>query len=214
MLYKKSILTSFSVLLATGGAFAADPTLNDVSRSAPVLAPAPMKDWGGGYLGAMVGRGFSGKAKDGEKALTPSGFIGSGFAGYNFQNGSMVYGGETDIGFNGMKAENYGVTLKAGAEGALRARLGYAITDNLLLYTTAGAAVARVQLSQGSKKDTQTLVGWTAGVGADAMLTDTVFARTEYRYTQFGKKDFELESGTGPMSWGSHRIGLGVGVKF
>lgn len=214
MFIKRAFLTSFSVLLAGGGSFAADTTSSGVSHNAPALASAPMNDWGGGYLGAMVGRGFSGKAKDGEKALTPSGFIGSGFAGYNFQNGSMVYGGEADIGFNGMKAEKYGVTSQGGAEGSLRARLGYAVMDNLLLYTTAGAAVGRLELSEGGKKDTQTLVGWTAGVGADAMLTDTMFARTEYRFTQFGKKDFELGSGTGSMGWGSHRIGLGIGVKF
>ena len=34
------------------------------------------------------------------------------------------------------------------------------------------------------------MLGWTAGVGTDIKLTDNVFGRVEYRYTDFGSKNF------------------------
>ena len=43
--------------------------------------------------------------------------------------------------------------------------------------------------SAAGRSDGNTMLGWTAGAGADVMFTDTVFGRVEYRYTDFGSAD-------------------------
>ncbi|WP_295814504.1 outer membrane protein [uncultured Nitratireductor sp.] len=196
---------------------AADLVRQEPIAETPMAIDTPIKDWVGGYAGVTAAAGRSGLNEEKWNFFKPDGFAASGFAGYNFQNGVLVYGAEGDLGYNGLKGNDRGVALKGGVEGSLRARLGYAVTDNLLLYTTAGLAAGRVELSEGGKSDTNTMLGWTAGAGADAMLTDRVFARAEYRFTQYGDfaaKTFDLGSGSATPTWGSHRVGIGFGVKF
>lgn len=181
---------------------------------APAVIATPIKGWEGGYAGIALGYGFSGKNRTGSEAIQPRGILGSGFAGWNFQSGGFVYGVEGDVGYNAMKGSASRVSAKGGFDGSLRARLGYAVTDDLLLYATAGGAAGRLTLTEGGKSDTNTMLGWTAGAGVDAKLTDTMFGRVEYRYTQYGSKDFTTGSGSGPASWGSNKILVGVGMQF
>ena len=39
------------------------------------------------------------------------------------------------------------------------------------------------------------MLGWTAGAGVDVKVTEQVFGRVEYRYTDFGSDDFNTGSG-------------------
>ncbi|MCR4267778.1 outer membrane protein [Nitratireductor sp. ZSWI3] len=189
-----------------------------VLMTSPVMVSTPIKNWEGGYAGVTVGKGFSGKNKDNQSnVLSPKGALGGAFAGWNFQNGGFVYGLEGDLGYNGMKTKGEPVSAKGGLDGSLRGRLGYSVTDDLLLYTTAGFAAGRVTLTEGGKSDTNTMIGWTAGAGVDAKLTDNVFGRVEYRYTKLGdngNNTFTRGSGTRDVSWGSNRIQVGIGMKF
>ena len=43
--------------------------------------------------------------------------------------------------------------------------------------------------------DSNTMLGWTAGAGADIMVTEQVFGRVEYRYTDFGSDTFNTGRG-------------------
>ena len=54
------------------------------------------------------------------------------------------------------------------------------------------------------------MVGWTAGAGADIMVTDNVFGRVEYRYTDFGSDTFNGSD----VHDKDNRILLGLGMKF
>ena len=58
------------------------------------------------------------------------------------------------------------------------------------------------------------MLGWTAGAGVDVKITEQVFGRVEYRYTDFGAEDFN--TGSGPQSSRLHanRVTFGVGMKF
>ena len=58
------------------------------------------------------------------------------------------------------------------------------------------------------------MFGWTAGVGADTMLTDTVFARAEYRYVDYGSKTFNTGSGPRSVDATENRFMIGLGMKF
>jgi outer membrane immunogenic protein len=59
------------------------------------------------------------------------------------------------------------------------------------------------------------MVGYTVGAGTDVKLTEQVFARAEYRYTDFGSEEFNLPGvGTAEFDSTNHRVMLGVGMKF
>ena len=63
-------------------------------------------------------------------------------------------------------------------------------------------------------KDSVNAVGWTVGGGVDVAVTDNVFVRGEYRYTDYGKDTFKLTNANYKSSATEHRLMAGVGVKF
>ena len=64
-------------------------------------------------------------------------------------------------------------------------------------------------------RDTNVMLGYTVGAGVDAKLTDQVFGRLEYRYTDYGSKDFDLPGvGTPSIDSSNHRVSVGLGIKF
>jgi outer membrane immunogenic protein len=193
-------------------AYAADVVENVPPAPAPVET-LPVASWAGPYAGINLGYGFSGKARTTNPASDPStkGFIGGVFGGYNWQSDNFVYGAEGDIGYNGVKGSENGVRSKGGVEGSLRARLGYAVTPEILLYGTAGGAARDVKLEDSTNSTSKGLFGWTAGVGTDIKLTDNVFGRVEYRYTDFGSKNF---NNFGRTKVNDNRITFGIGMKF
>ncbi|OBQ60011.1 outer membrane protein [Mesorhizobium erdmanii] len=200
-------------LFALGGtAYAADVVQEEPPAPAPV-AELPVASWAGPYAGLNVGYGFSGhsNAKDIGVNVGTKGFVGSVFGGYQWQQENFVYGGEAELGYNGVKGDNAGIDSKAGFEGSLRARLGYAVTPEILLYGTGGLAGRSLKIDDGVSSDRATMVGWTAGLGTDIKLTDNVFGRVEYRYTDFGSKSFD---NVGKVKATDNRVTFGVGMKF
>ncbi|MBS3651298.1 porin family protein [Pseudaminobacter sp. 19-2017] len=219
--------TNFSLLSATAlglVAFLGINAANAADAIEAIPAPAmPMEEppvaatWGGPYVGVYGGYGFSGTSED-EAAgndIGTKGFLGGGFAGYNFDTGTgFVAGIEGDVGYSGVKGDNAGTTVKSGVDGSARARLGYTITPDLLAYATAGGAAKRMSVEEGGVKDSATQLGWTAGVGADMKITEKVFGRVEYRYTDYGSETFSTGSGDRDVSAKDHRIQMGLGVSF
>jgi outer membrane immunogenic protein len=168
----------------------------------------------------------------------PKGFLGGVQAGANWQTGAIVAGLEGDISFADIKASTFnlpppsvgggfastGTTANSGAFdllGSGRARLGYLVTPNVLLYGTGGLAWTRfVQNTDmtsvtvfpppgpgfGLLSSTSTPTwrfGWVAGIGAEARLFDTNWlARLEYLHYDFGNSGsssnqaFGLPAGT------------------
>lgn len=208
-----------ALFAATAISHAADAVFESapVAPSAPFVS-APVNAWEGGYAGISAGYGFSGKAKATQPGYSNSiktdGFVGSAFGGWNGQSGQFVYGIEGDIGYNGMDGSNAGLTAKNGVDGSLRARLGMAVNDDVLVYATAGGAGGSVKVSDAISSDKNTQWGWTAGVGTDVKVTEQVFGRLEYRYTDLGSKNFDLASGTYDVKSTNHKVLLGVGMKF
>ncbi|WP_378943415.1 outer membrane protein [Mesorhizobium sp. ANAO-SY3R2] len=203
------------VALAAMPAFAADVVMEEPPAPAAPMEMPPLNTWSGPYAGVTVGYGFSGEANVGGTKLDTDGFLGGAFVGYNYQmDNGIVLGAEGDIGYSGVETDNGGLNVKSGIDGSLRARLGYAVTPDILLYGTAGGAGKRVEVSSGGFEDTNTALGWTAGAGADVKLTEAVFGRVEYRYTDYGSDNFNLGGSTAEVSNKDHRIQFGVGMKF
>jgi outer membrane immunogenic protein len=213
-----AVIAGLAALAAAFPAQAADVIVAEppVPAAVPMEEP-PLNTWSGPYAGVSLGYAFGGETQDEtfDNTIDTDGVVVGGFAGYNWQAGSVVVGPEVDLGYNFSEGSNAGTTSESGWEGSLRGRLGYVVTPEILLYVTAGGAAKQLDLSAGGGSDSNTMLGWTAGAGADMMVTDNVFGRVEYRYTDFGSDSFA----TGlPLSSEAddrdHRVTFGLGMKF
>lgn len=210
-------LTALAGILPAHAADAVDEI--PAAPAAPVEL-APVNTWSGPYAGVTLGYGFAGTSEVDPEAALPGvdvdtdGFTAHGFAGINGQSGAFVYGLEGDVGYNGTEGEDGGYEVENGADGSLRARLGYAVTDNLLVYGTGGGAAKQMEVSQGGVSDDSTMLGYTVGAGVDAKLTDNVFGRLEYRYSDYGSETFTTGAGDAEVDSRENRIGVGLGLKF
>ncbi len=92
--------------------------------------------------------------------------------------------------------------------------MGFAVTESVLVYGTAGGTAGRLEISDAAGSDGNAMFGWTAGAGVDAILTETLFGRVEYRYTDYGSESFNTGSGAQNVDASSNRVQLGLGLKF
>jgi len=134
-------------------------------------------------------------------------------AGYNVQLDGVVLGLQADlgrVGLSGSAAAEY-ITLSTSVFVtdsfetnwmlALKPRIGVLATDNLMLYATAGAALAKVTFNHDFAaysgfllvdayledfSETQTRLGWVAGAGIEYALDDNWSVGAEYTYTDLG----------------------------
>ena len=83
-------------------------------------------------------------ARSTNSSTDPSGIAGGLQAGYNWQNGQFVFGGETDLQFSGADDTFAPWKFSNPWFGTLRARAGYAM-NNILFYGTAGLAYGGVE---------------------------------------------------------------------
>lgn len=197
-------------------ALAADAVTVMPEEPLPVENPDPVPfTWSGPYLGVQGGGSWlSGDFTLGgvrSRESFDGGFLGA-FAGFNHQfDNNVVAGIEGDLNYNWNESDVQGLG-DAGADvnGAVRARVGYAI-DRALVYGAAGWTAASGYTDiPGVTKESGTLNGYTVGAGVDYAITDSMFGRVEYRFNDYGKKDI------GPSTFDvkENRVTVGVGVKF
>lgn len=211
----RKFLVSFMASSVAAMTFAAAAQAADAIDSIPEAPqayeqPAATGNWGGAYVGGAASYNFGRFDKNGFDDKAAGGQL---YGGYNMQDGQLVYGGEADIGYSGNDNITGGVKTKQGVNGSLRGRIGVD-TGPVLVYGTAGVAAARLKGSDATTSDTRNALGWTAGAGAETMLTDTISARAEYRYTDYQDKNFNLASGVAERGYDEHSLKVGVGVKF
>ncbi|MEN5247418.1 outer membrane protein [Brucella pseudintermedia] len=221
---------SLIAIAANSSAFAADAIMSQE----PVPFAAPMFSWGGAYIGGEIGWGWGRDKLDGDGGsyaeFKPNGFLGGIYAGYNFDLGnSVILGIDANFDYNDLKeSQDYwsddtlpvrtSLESKLEWSGAVRARAGYAI-DRFMPYIAGGVAFGQVKnsitIGDGSSySDSQTLTGWTAGAGIDYAATDNITLRLEYRYTDFGNKDFDFGDVSTRGSYKTNDIRLGIAYKF
>jgi len=198
-----------SALAAAGLVLCVSPAL-----AADLLAPTRMfmsaQVWNGAYIGLQAGHawastpvGFYGAAPPttAYDDIDPKGLTYGVHAGYDWQFSGLVLGVMADAEYSSIEKTSDGVTVgnlfiparsevNIAWQGALRARLGYAIAPSLLVYATGGMAYSNLEVltafpAPGSAS--QTMTGWTIGAGLSYALTRSFFASAEYRYTGFGK---------------------------
>ncbi len=214
---KKSLLAAAASLTLISGAQAADiiePTAYD--WTGPYVGLQGGYGWGENDVSVdgsegeptiTIQRVEFHPLKDG--SIDMDGFVGGLHAGYNWQSDSLVLGVEGDIEFADIDGDTDIIHVDNDNEdegdasqeidwlGSLRLRAGFAF-DRALLYATGGLAVGGVKVeaslaeaSDASNKDTEW--GWTVGGGLEYALTDDVSARIEYRYTDLGDTDLDMD---------------------
>jgi outer membrane immunogenic protein len=195
--YLLATASSVAAVVATGGAQAADMPLK-----APPPTPIAAPNWAGWYIGLNAGanwqksadsigyaNGVESGADTGGVSTRASGFIGGGQIGYNWQNSNFVYGLEADI--SGLTGRGNATAFADGSFGGktfsnqitwlstVRARAGFVVGDNTLLYATGGLAVGGVKNTFTgvsppyigfNKSESKARAGWTVGGGIEHML--------------------------------------------
>ncbi|TPW30796.1 porin family protein [Martelella alba] len=239
---KNILLSTAILMTMTGSAFAADfITPEPVYTPPPVSAPAYSgHNWTGFNIGVMGGWNWNqsklNRSKTGDLVSKKNNnSVFGAFAGYDYQfSNNVVLGVVGDINYNPNNKTRYfssttfenphfQISSAAGNgynwEGSVRGRLGYAF-DNALIYATGGWAFANNMVStsltvndttSGSKHSSFDN-GWTFGAGLDYAFTNKLFARAEYRYTNFGEGTPYF--GVRSKDFVSNRVMFGIGMTF
>ena len=189
----------------------------------PVKATtAAIWSWSGFYLGGHGGYGWGRDPFSNLVASTAftapalilrgvnsSGYVAGFHAGANWQTGSVVGGLETDLSSSRIRGSSslnaiepiFGVPLAVKQTDTLdllgsgRARLGYLVWPNVLLYGTGGLGWTHLDQTTTTSGFGQTTIvstpswrfGWVAGAGGEARLWNTNWtARLEYLHYDFG----------------------------
>ena len=196
-------LKVLALSLAASSASAAD--LATIKGPPPTLAYAPL--WTGVYAGLNLGGGWNASGGNGNYCngsgfnngvsnRLPSGAIGGGQIGYNYQiSPRFVVGLETDFqgttmgsgssinsSFYPVNRWDYSMGTSLNWYGTVRGRAAVAIIPEVLLYGTAGFAYGNVSRN-GLVLTGSTQTGWTAGGGLEWMFLPNWSAKAEYLYT-------------------------------
>lgn len=204
---KNAILAGAAVMLlaATSAGHAADIP----GAYHPYAAPVPYSaySWAGPYLGANVGY-ISGDITN--NPTQPSGGEIGAQLGYNWQNGSLVFGAETDMQLT--NADDVIAPWKFSNPwfGTTRARVGYAL-NNVLFYGTGGLAYGDLDLDSNGLTQDKTHLGWTVGLGAEMGLTPNWTAKVEYLYVDLADRTYFIGTSNG---FEANLFRLGVNYRF
>jgi outer membrane immunogenic protein len=183
-----------------------------IASAADIEAPVPVYDWSGFYIGGHLGYGeanYSGDfgTSDPEEPdpddLDLKGIVGGLQAGWNWQADSLVFGIEADVTFTDwsdkQKNEEEDTEYIEGdidLLATLRARAGFAV-DNLLLYVTAGGAIADAEYDATDEEEDPGSqdnvdfddIGFVIGGGAEWGVDDRWTLRVEALYYSFNDKE-------------------------
>lgn len=215
----KTALLATSMILAASSVFAADVVYE--APEAPMVEAPIVFTWSGPYIGIQGGAGWADLSGtiDGVSGDTSlNGGLVGGFIGFQHQfANNFVLGveGDLDYNWNDNNFDFAGERYEYGTElaGSVRARVGYA-ADRSLFYVTGGWATTRGygEVSDGvdTFKEKETFNGWTVGAGIEHAFTDNLFGRAEYRYNDYGNKDYDF----GSLDLDQHTVKVGLGVKF
>lgn len=190
----KTTLTAVALLGALGmaPANAADVYERGSLKDAPAPYAEPYQNWSGWYFGGNAGgvndegtdfrfaQGFQGDVDDFDDDDDFE-FVGGVHAGYNWQWAQKVFGIEGDINFAD------GLDYLA----SIRGRLGFAITDNVLLYGTGGVAFLGLDDEFGFEDD-DNKVGFVAGGGLEFKVSQNVSIGAEGLYYNFEDSEFDV----------------------
>jgi outer membrane immunogenic protein len=195
-----------AVAVLAAGVTAAQAADLPYRSRAPYTVNQPLNaySWAGPYLGATLGYEWGSVSNT---PVKPTGILGGATVGYNWQSGPIVFGVEGDISTTGADDRFANYKFSNPWFGTARGRLGYAF-NNVLLYGTAGLSFGSLQAEANGLQQSQTSVGWTAGVGAEVGIYQNWTAKIEYLYVDLSRNTYTLTGTDSALSFGTVRIGV------
>jgi len=199
-------------------------------------------EWSGFYFGGHLGAGWGTSdvsREDGPPGppgfsfdTDPDGVLVGGQIGYDWQADRVVVGVIGDLSVAAIDGEGSKPDGEDGPPAAfhteydwiatVRARLGYLLAANALIYLHGGVAIADLGFegiggegpwSEVFSEDTQT--GWTAGAGLEYAVSPGMSLFAEYSYMDFDDQDFTPDGPPGTIEQESdlHVVKFGFNVK-
>lgn len=231
---KRFALGMTMLALSVGISSAADLT----TKAQPqIVGTVQVINWTGPYLGATMGYGWKDESTSitgnnalssglissgivpGSVNLRPSGALLGGVIGYDWQfNSRMVLGLAGDWAWANLRDANTAIANlvnrsvdeKITSFGTIRARLGYLVTDRMLVYGTGGGAWATVRntitsagivcfpgiASCGTGSSSETRWGWVVGGGMEYRLDRNWSLTGEALWANLGTQDTLITGST------------------
>ena len=133
-----------------------------------------------------------------------------GQLGYDLNLGGGVVGIETSL--TGRTGINRFPTfdLEPGRTINVTARAGFLVGPDALLYARGGYSNARFNVTNPTGP-TETREGYTVGAGFEKMLSQSVSARVEYGYSDYGN---DTLPGLGSLNYHRHAVMTGLNFRF
>jgi len=182
----------------------------DFPASPYYTTPEPLSaySWAGPYLGATVG--YEWGTVDNSRTQ-PSGIAGGVEAGYNWQRGAFVFGGETDIDLSGADDTLSPFEFSNPWFGTVRGRAGVTL-NNVLLFGTAGLAYGDLRADTFGLTESHTSLGWAAGGGVEVGFTPHWSAKAEWLYLDLSDRNFSVTGTSNGLA--ADLLRLGVNYRF
>jgi outer membrane immunogenic protein len=197
-----------AVAIMAAGVTAAQAADLPYRPRAPYTVNQPLNgySWAGPYLGANLGYEWGSVSNSTAK---PSGITGGVTGGYNWQSGQIVFGLEGDLQGTGASDTDRFANYKFSNPwfGTARGRIGYAF-NNVLLYGTAGLSFGSLEAERNGLQQSQTSVGWTAGVGAEVGIYQNWTAKIEYLYVDLASNTYTLTGTNSGLGFSTVRVGV------
>ncbi len=150
--------------------------------------------------------------------------------GYDHAIGGVVVGVEGQI-FGGEAKNTYDVSgvsdfstarLSNGRDLYAGARVGALVTPSTLAYVKGGYTNAQYNISAFTAESAATdarvdLDGWRVGAGMEQAITNNLFVKGEYTYSDYGRGELQLgdvESDRFDVSTHRHQVVVGAGLRF
>lgn len=213
-------LGSFGVGSAVGQGIVEAPT------PTTYLAPTTF-DWSGPYIGGQLGfDAGTGNVdiiayQDPIIPVRVSGATAGIYAGSNAQFEHLLIGvelggnwvGATGRAHSGGGGQDY--VVDRNWEASLVGRAGY-VADQVLIYGLAGTSVTslKTRFDPGAfPSATDTVWGWTLGVGTEYALSDAISVGLEYRYASYGLGKFQ-HGGPSTVDYDTHAVRARLSFHF
>lgn len=217
------------VCLAAGSAMASLPAMAQET--------GPAESFSGPHVEALMGYDVS-KAgssidddvnEDNDQSI--DGFAYGVGAGYDMRFGNVVVGPEAEVTWSTAKTkftdgdfEGFGIgNVKTNRDLYVGARLGYVVSPKTMIYAKGGYTNAKFDVRNASGTVTTNrdidADGWRIGAGVEQAVTSNVFAKLEYRYSNYekGELDYRGDFADGQrfdLDLDRHQVMAGVGVRF
>ena len=227
-------LTSGAIAVAICLATSAASETATSSEQLPSTVNETLLDWSGLYARGILGFGVGnyGGALDGGTSDYPSDgegrLDGEAFgvaAGYNLQSGNSIYGAELDLmKTNNAGSENCGnpsfsCNFEVDAIASFSGRFGYLAQDSLMVYGSAGFALATTTAFTEGPVDTAAdadMTGYVLGVGLEYGISDRISLRASAKHFEFGDQDYVISEipETATIQTNMTRIEMGLIYHF